>query len=650
MELNSSVSNKDVSRPKRIFLAIIKYRYLIAIILFAVLVLCKVNYSSWGSFTKLYLGTNAQTVKIGKLRGVRSDEWAVQTPYYIAQANSRTPYSVVNDNVSISGQNMILSYGAPVWDISSLAKPLNWGFLFFGYEYGMAWYWNMKLILMVLLSYELSMIITRGNKAVSFIGAFWITYSPAIQWWFMQHVGDIIFYMEAVVVLFYYCLYYRDRLPLRILFAALLSFACVGYVLTVYPAIQVPLVYLGLLLCVLIFTDFRKNMKFGWKDALTAVCSLAVITLMLGHVYLISKDAFSAVMNTVYPGKRISTGGGGVLNGLNSFLTNVFLPYKDVTMSYTNACELSTFYYFLPAVLLVLPLLIKRKADNCKYGIALSAYAVLATLYYIFKIPETIAKITLLSFVTPRIIIAIGIASVYLSIWALSAITKSNRPGIIYSVIVAAAIGFSYYHTLMTTNILGYVRLRYYIAFILILAVINFALIRGHKKVFALLMVPIIFVSGATVNPINIGNSKLFDSAFAVQVSTIKKSDPNASWATTDQVVGTYLYAMGVKDLDGVNYYPDMAKWRLLDPEGKYSEVYNRYAHITFKLTDGDTDFKMTQADSIMVSLNGSDLEKLGVKYFVTREKLQKLSYGTATFTELGDKDYNGMYIYSVAY
>lgn len=650
MKKSQSIPAHSPSRVKKAFLMVIKYRYLIALILFAALVLFKVNYSSWGIFTQTYFGTNVQTHKLGILRGVRSDEWAVQTPYYIAQSNSGTPFSVVNDNITLSGQNMILSYGAPVWDISALAKPLSWGFLLFGYEYGMAWYWNMKLILMVLLSYELSMIITRGNKAVSFIGAFWITYSPAIQWWFMQHVGDIVFFMEAVVVLFYYCLRYRDRLPLRIIFAALLSFACVGYVLTVYPAIQVPLVYLGLMLCILIVTDFHGKLKFGWKDALTAVCSLAVITLMLAHVYLISKDAFAAVMNTVYPGKRISAGGGGTLAGLNSFLTNIFLPYKDIPAAISNDCEASSFYFFLPAVLLALPLLVKRRAENLKYGVALSVFAVLGAMYYIFKIPETLAKITLLSYVTQRVIIAVGLASVYLSIWALAAITKGNRPGAIYSAVVTVLIGLSYFYTIKTTNISGYVGIQYYIAFILIFVVLNFALLRGYKRLFALLMVPVILISGATVNPINIGNSKFFDNKFAAQVSTIKKSNPGARWISTDHFIGAYLYALGVKDLDGINYYPDMAKWRLLDPDGKYAGVYNRYAHINFEITDGGTEFELNQADDISVKVNGSDLEKLGVKYIVSRDRLDKLTNGGATFSEVGDKPYDGLYIYNVTY
>lgn len=60
----------------------------------------------------------------------------------------------------------------------------------------------MKLVVMVLLGFEVLMILTKRKKALSLIGAFALTFSPAVQWWFMQHVGDLIFFTLGLMIAF----------------------------------------------------------------------------------------------------------------------------------------------------------------------------------------------------------------------------------------------------------------------------------------------------------------------------------------------------------------------------------------------------------------------------------------------------------------
>lgn len=650
--LDHSISRSLCITIRRTVETIVKYRYLIALVLFVILVLFKVNGSSISVYGESSIqGSIGKPVLFGKVRPIRSDEWMVQTPYFIAQANSKTPYSVVNPDISLSGQNMIVSYGAPVWDISTLAKPLNWGFLLFGSSYGLSWYWCMKTLLLILLSFELCMMITRKNLFVSILGAFWITYSPAVQWWFMQHVGDIIFYMEAVVVLFYYFFRYFNKILLKIIFAFLFALSCVGFALTVYPAIQVPLFYLGLLLCALIFWDFRKTIKFKTIDYVISGVAVLLIVFLLMHVYLISKDAISAILNTTYPGHRVSRGGEGAPFAVNNFLTNVFLPFKDIPNTISNNCEISGFYNFLPAVLLALPLLIKRKVGNLKYGIALAVFSLLSIAYLYMKIPVFLAKATLLSYVTYRIEIAYGIASVYLSIWALSEFIRSKSVSRMYSSVLSLLIGLFYFITVDLTPIKGYVRLRYYLAFILTFIVLNYLLLRGKKFLFSSVMIIVIMISGLFVNPVNIGLGNMFHNNLTSTVQSIKKQNPNARWiALNGSSMGSYLYALGIKDLDGTDYYPDMKKWKLLDPDGKYMSVYNRYAHVTYVLTNRTTDMSTIAGDSILVNLNVNDLRKLKVGYILAKNRLEAYANSGTRFRNLTSKPANGYFIYQVEY
>lgn len=631
----------------------IKYRYLLALILFIILTVCKVNGSSIG-FWEQYVPPNARSsVLAGKARGVRSDEWLVQTPYYLAQGNSSTPYSVMNPNITMSGQNMIVSYGAPVWDISTLAKPLLWGFLLFGPSYGLAWYWNLKLLLMLLLSFELCMMLTRRNALVSFLGGFWIAFSPAIQWWFMQHVGDIVFYMEAMVVLFYTFFRYFDRPAAKIACAAGFGLSFVGYVLTFYPALQVPLGYLTILLLGLVFFGFRKKVSFSYKDWILIGCACAVSLGILLHVYLISKDAIATIAHTTYPGHRVSTGGEGMPYSVNAFLTNLFLPFKDVPAVLANNCESSSFFNFFPAVLLAMPFLVKYHARHLRVGISLSVFSALCLVYNYVHVPVWFAKITLLSYVTYRIGLVFAFSALLLSVWVLSELSRlavSRRMSPWLAGICSAGIAVFYFLSVYETQLKAYLRLRYYIAFILVLLVLNYLLLRGMKWLFSVIMFGVVMVSGITVNPVNIGVGSLFNNALSTEVGKIRKSDPNAFWLTSNMVMGNFLTANGVKDLDGTNFYPDMKKWSLLDVQGKDTAVYNRYAHIQVELTPNQTTLKNITPDLVQVEMNVDDLRKWNVKYYLSSSALESFDTAQVQFVRVTPQAVDGYYIYQTVY
>lgn len=647
-----------VKRMRWLCNQIIRYRYLLALVVFAVLVLFKINGSSLGCWNYV-VPTQQKTVLAGKPRFERSDEWEVQIPYDIAQKNSSPSNPLNNELIAQPGQNMLVSYDSPVWDISALAKPLSWGFLLFNSDYGLAWYWDMKVLLFLLLSFEVCMILTHGSKLISVLGAVWITLSPAIQWWFMQHVGDIVLCMEALIVTFYYFLRYANRIPLQIAFAALFSLSAVGFALTLYPAIQIPLAYLTLLLMVFLFLEQRGRLVHRKADAVIGVCSVVFIGLMLLHVVWISRGAIQAVMDTVYPGHRLENGGAARPYLFFSFLTNPFLPYKESTLPLTNNCELSSFFNFLPAVLLMLPLLIRRRARGIGMGIALGVYSALCVAYMYLKIPVALAKITLLSYVTYRISIGYGISAVYLSIWALGELSRRTRESgekhpwalRLYAAGVAATASAGYLYAVLRLGILPYVHLKYYLLLIAFLALLNYLLARGHKRSFAALMCALALAAGLKVNTVTVGTGALTDTQLGAEVKQVAKSAPQAAWlADGSDAMGVFLYANGVRSLSGVDYYPDAAKWKIIDPKGRYGREYNRYAHIAMLLESGKTptSVKLLGPDSILVQLNVGLLPKLGVRYVVSPRRLSGFGGAGVRLAPLSRKETDGYYLYRV--
>lgn len=86
----------------------IKYRYIIAIIAFIIMVACKINFSSVDAWSLYVYGGDEQSGTIlGTYRAIRSDEWLVQTPYIMSQISADGFYELYNEKIG-QGANMIL--------------------------------------------------------------------------------------------------------------------------------------------------------------------------------------------------------------------------------------------------------------------------------------------------------------------------------------------------------------------------------------------------------------------------------------------------------------------------------------------------------------------------------------------------------------
>ena len=70
----------------------------------------------------------------------------------------------------------------------------------------------MKLVVMVLLGFELLVIFNEKKQATLLIGSFALTFSPAtFNGGSMQHVGDLIFFTIGLMVAFYHYFYQHEK-------------------------------------------------------------------------------------------------------------------------------------------------------------------------------------------------------------------------------------------------------------------------------------------------------------------------------------------------------------------------------------------------------------------------------------------------------
>ncbi|NHN34275.1 hypothetical protein G9U52_31210 [Paenibacillus sp. S3N08] len=614
---------------------IIKYRYYIALIVFSFLVLGNIHGSSigmWDNYVIEKMDDKHSTTLIGEPRSIRSDEWLVQTPWFLSQTQNDEFFPIRNDNIRSDGQNMLIA-NVPTFSIHLLARPHFWGFILFGKDYGLSWYWMLRLMLLFMLSFELSMFLSNKNLKISIIGSLCISLSPAIQWWYNTSVVDIIIYVQGAIVSALYYVRSDGRKWVRIFFVSSLTLSITGFILVLYPPLQVPLGYMLLIFLGFILIPNIKTLINNKFELIAIIICILYVIVSISTFILESIDDINLILNTIYPGKRVITGGNFDIKELQSYLISWLLPYKDVTFS--NRSEVSNFINFFPAILLSFAAIYRYETQNRKLIITLFIYLLFLTSWLILEYPLSISKITLFSYVTEKRLgfIVIGLISIYLFMWAAS-IFATKKPLTRYvSFLICIIVTIIYYISLFQTqmhsylgDILSWITIIFFVA-------LNYFLIRGRLYIFTVLMFIMIIVSGATVNPVAHGTASIYEKEISHQLMNIKLMKPNAKWVSVNNNVNSqFLVALGLKTFNSVHYYPDFKSWNILDPSQEFKEVYNRFAHIKILLTDEKTSFKLIQPDLFQVHLNVMDLKKVGIDYVLSQgefksEILQKIYY-----------------------
>lgn len=617
-----------------------KWRWMIALALFIVGVLLQIHMSNVGTYTFLFESEPSATNSIlfGQPRDFRSDEYNVQLPYYLSQYFNG--YQEISYQMSLGGQNMILGYNAPVWDITLIGKPFVWGYLLLGNSYGISWYFLSKTILMFMVSLEMFFILTKSRHMAVF-GAFVFTFAPANVWWFSPHFYDVIFWSCALFVVGYFFFLKQGLAKWGF---TILSISCLcGFVLALFPSLQVPC---GLLmLCLMLACLYRDQQELSWPKS-NWLCVGAVIlglALVLGPTLWRMKDDLMILMNTEYPGSRVSVGGYGELWMLFINIAGIFQPFVP-DPGYLNNSEIASYTHFAVAFLLFYPYLwwyLKKSNHKARFiGDVFVIALVLQMVFLFFPFPEWLAKGMLLSMCN-RMQTVFGVTAAIFTIWMFAMISKNELPhkalvgGIVCLVygVLSLLINSSFLYPGIVEFLDMYGR-KFLFGFTVPLfygLAIAFAFglwlcFTKWKELFYCALLCWTAVSGLLVNPIMQGSAAITDYPLAHLVQEKIQEDPNAKWLTLglDQLQGLLL-ANGAQVVNAVDFYPDFTKWEKLDPTLSNFEQINRYAHIEVTLTQDSTKMEATQPDLIELSLNINDLSKWDVRYIVGSKNDQEV-------------------------
>ncbi len=609
---------------------IYKKRYGIALIILTILVLGKLNGSSIGAWqnrvdTSKELSNN--TI-IGVNREIRSDEWLVNTPFALSQEYN--DYQYYSNLPRSTKTDMFSTIFVPVKDILIITRPFNIGYLLLGEEYGLSFYWYGRLLALLLVTFEFMMLITKKKKLLSLAGAFLLTGSPLVSWFYSNYIVDLLISGQLCLLIFNHFLETKSK-KRKIIDSILLGFAFSYFIFCMYPAWQIPLGYLFLSFIIwFVVKNFKNNHHI--KDYLYLFIPGVIVIILFLRYYLLSKDTLQIIMQTVYPGKReITSGGASILHF--TYPLSIFFPIAD----YKNPCEASGIFSLFPLPIIVSIISFiqakrKKEKDSTNLLILLLTIAsLLLTIYTIFPVPSILVKLSLLGMSTPeRTVPIIGIICLYLLILTTSKLEWKENDKKVLLFLFSVVISF----LLLKISILNngwYITSKKFIIIIVLLSIIIY--LYGNSKstrnqtLFSLLLIGLGISNILGVNPIHVGTSIMHETSLAKEIQKIVKKEKNANWIGVNSFfLPNYIIANGGKSINATNIYPNLDLWHKLDSTKEQEDIYNRYSHINIVLTKDKTEFELVQNDVITLKLNEKDLEKLNVDYILSTEKI-KSSY-----------------------
>ncbi len=638
---------------KDIYNFIYKKRYILALFLLIIIVIGKFNGSSLGRWNKLIQPGQdySKSTIIGEPLAIRSDEFVVNLSYTFSQFSNDFKYR--NDNIMSGNVDMFTSTTAPVKDILILAKPFTIGYLILGRDYGLSFYWYGRLIVLFLVSFEFCMIITKKNKLLSALGMFLIAGSSAVAYWYSNYIVDLLIYGQLCIILFDLFLKSNTNIK-KILYSILLGLSFSAYAFVFYPAWQIPLGYLFLIFGIYVFiNNFKNNKKIG--DYKFLVFTLLTIVFFIGRYFYLSLDTVKLLMSTVYPGNRISLGGGAVYHNFTYIISPLF-PFLEIE----NPCEVSSFIslFPLPIILGVIHLMKNKNSLKNKENVLIALLLVLSVIFTIYiniGFPSIISKLTLLSRTTStRLVIINALVNVYILLLLLNNSEKKEiefNKKIIYFIISIFITLIGIYLSQQGIKEINSIILSLSnIIFLFVLVfILTFSFIcKSEKKYINIFIAAILLTSLINifcVNPVNIGTDQIYGKDFSREIKEIVKNDKDARWlALGSMFYQNYLIMNGAKSINATNIYPDLKLWSKLDNENEYFDIYNRYAHYHIFLSEDDTSFELTSLDSITLNLSYEDIELLDVDYIVSNREITAPKKYKNNFELLYSKD--RIYIY----
>lgn len=623
-----------------------RYRYLLGISLFILCVAMRINYSSAGIFDDIvqpsYI-TETKDIIIGVNRAIRSDEYVVGTPSILSQYQNA--FGLVNpdimaDDTAVSFYPKLPNNTA----LSLLTSPQYLGFILLPIENAYSFYQLLPWFVAFFAVFEMLIVITKKRKVMSLIGTLAIIFSPVILWF------DSVQYIMYVSLLFdilYLFIHHGKNWKSKLGFSVLFGWVAACFVMVIYPAWQVPYGYILLAFSIYLIADNHK--RLSWQDCWYIMPAISIIIILVLPSVAISLKQYKLTAQTVYPGERLESGGGG-LSSIFYYISSIFFPLFDIG----NPCEASSFISFFPVPIILGIYTAIQSYRKRQPDLLLTILVILSLLlsFMCFIGNGFIARVTML-FLTPtrRLLIVLDLVCVFIIIRLFALHQARRRPkkpalvAIAAAIITAVLVFFGITQTNAYVNGI-YMRPFMICAVFVLYYTVIYCIIDNRKETgYVVGIITVLFASYQflTIHPLRSGLEIYFDKPVALKIRELSSKNQDALWLTSGTRLSSYAIANDARVINSVNYYPVLERWQRLDPDDKNEQIYNRYAHINIIITDKETtNFQLIATDAFKVSLNYKDICLLHPVYFLSDTNYsnipgwsQKLIY-----------DEDGIYIY----
>jgi hypothetical protein len=595
---------------------------------------------------------------IGTAKLVRSDEWAYHTPAILYQLYRSAPLD--DDDTPLGPDHTSLISNIPVRHFTTLLRPQFWSFFVLPPAYAFAFYWQCKAMLLLTGVFSLLLLLTQSSRIAAF-GAFWYAFSPHVQWdysWPSLLPEMIGLFCIVMCALFYMSVGRRPALLATA--AAACAVAAVDFALCAYIPHQIPLVWLGVCLCIWWISAKWKTV-FTRDHALPRIAALSsawlLVALVMFAFYRDAEPIITIMANTSYPGQRSLSGGGYTILALFSHFFSFWVDdqHLPVPQLFGNICEVAGFLWLAPVTLFSMHRVVGDAGKRRAYWI-LAAFGAFLFTWMTIPLPHAIGSVLFMDKSgSGRSVHVLGLVNVALVALALSfqrARVETKSP-VRRSLLLAAAVFAIVYPVfrLVNSDLANFLTSGqlvtasgYTTVLIVAVAESRFALLASF------LVLPHLAVFGL-VNPIDRG-LRVVEFAPLFRFVHARPELLRHKWIVFS---GSFpdsgaFSSIGCDLVNGLKYVPDFKALSVFDQGGAHRDLMNRSAWLLAEPEFGDRAAAIEEVPPNLLRLRVSPLDpalgRIDVRYaaFVSRPPAEV----EARMKSLGAGQIGGFWLYEL--
>ena len=643
------------------FLSLVKsnpFIYL-SVSIFILLSLAGISGSSMAAMDQIMTGKTPGVV-LGHPQGIRSDEWLVDTQETLIQKVDGYPEN--NQKIGL-GQNMSIIIDVPFKSFFGLLKPQNLFFFILPFANAFAAKWWFLSLALVLGFYMLFTQLYPNKKLIAAISSIILLFNPFTQWWYQSIT--LLTIADGLWAAYFFIRLFDNKISTRkiILFAVGLAYSALAFIFCLYPPYQIAVAYavLSVLVGFILNRYIGNKQKFS-KDipAWTAFVSALVATIIITLIFYITHgQIISEVMHTAYPGMR------DVLSGTPSISANILQTLSAPILInlqfaakaahfYTNQSEASR---IIPINLALMPVigyfLIKKGWKKWKLGHYILLTTSVIELLFLIRMFTPLLNLPfkiMLLFEVPNERLAIGILLIcVVQLFVLGAENFGKLSKVSTTLIALFAFGiFLDSSKIIADQSPGFISLKIVVLLCLVVGVSVWLMLDKKLFVWGLALFMLLnFASSIYINP-------LYDRTQAVSLEKItniirNRYSGNKYWIVIGSTILENIpLVAGQHSYSGVNVYPQLKQWHILDPKGNYEYTYNRYAHVTFSTQNpNQLTFFNPQGDTLNVEFNCEIAKTLpNVGYILSSQSLNTSVYSCIRYEQTVKYPDMNLYIY----